>query len=253
MCFFFPSFLQITSSSPTTTNNPFLNSTQQQQQQCVLSNLTISASSMTRSWSSFGIPNSNNSRRSSYTRRLGDADADADADADDDVDGDCSHEDHTAQGMLPVFLNDLVNVNHQDFVELTLEVEDHSVLVRSIAPLPASSDLQDDAALSITTRIRNKFPWLRSASSRASTASSLDRDDMAAVSMSARDARRLHAQLQRTRSRAQAALRGLRFISNTTGASDANKLWQTVQSRFHSLAHAGLLAREDFAQCIGGS
>lgn len=197
---------------------------------------------MTRSWSSFALPNSNNSRRSTYTRRLPDDHGDHDL---------LHHHDHDPQGMLPIFLNDLVN--HQDFVEVTLEVEDDSVLVRSIAPVAPSSDLQDDAALSITARIRNKFPWLRSASSRASTASSLDRDDTAQVPMSARDARRLNAQLQRTRSRAQAALRGLRFISKTTNASDANELWQRVHSRFHSLAQAGLLARDDFAECIGGS
>ncbi|KAG6601664.1 Respiratory burst oxidase-like protein E, partial [Cucurbita argyrosperma subsp. argyrosperma] len=168
-------------------------------------------------------------------------------------DADASHH-PPPQGMLPLFLNDLVN--HQDFVELTLELDNDSLMLRSIAPAPPPpppppDPLPDDSLLSITARIRTKFPWLRSASSRASTASSLDRDDTAAVPMSARDARRLNAQLQRTRSSAQAALRGLRFISNTTGASDANELWRRVQSRFHSLAQGGLLARDDFAECIG--
>ncbi|KAL4010596.1 hypothetical protein IC575_030097 [Cucumis melo] len=192
---------------------------------------------MTSSWSSFPIPipTSNNPRLSPFTTPP----------LPDPHDHLLLHHDLSSQGMLPIFLN------HQDFVEVTLEVEDHSVLVRSISPLPASSDPLDDSSLSITARIRNKFPWLRSASSRASTASSLDRDDTAAAPISARDARRLNAQLQRTRSRAQAALRGLRFISKTTNASDANELWQRVQSRFHSLAQAGLLARDDFAECIG--
>ncbi|KAK9094855.1 hypothetical protein Scep_026324 [Stephania cephalantha] len=58
-------------------------------------------------------------------------------------------------------------------------------------------------------------------------------------------------QLDRTRSGAQKALRGLRFISsNNNGSVDAN--WIHVEINFHKLAAGdGFLSRSDFAQCIG--
>jgi respiratory burst oxidase len=70
-----------------------------------------------------------------------------------------------------------------------------------------------------------------------------------ASAMEARARRRERAQLDRTRSGAQKALRGLRFISTkTNGAVDA---WNQVQSSFNVLAKDGFLYRSDFAQCIG--
>ncbi|KAK9144873.1 hypothetical protein Sjap_004776 [Stephania japonica] len=57
-------------------------------------------------------------------------------------------------------------------------------------------------------------------------------------------------QLDRTRSGAQKALRGLRFISsNKNGSVDA---WNHVEGNFHKFAvRDGFLSRSDFAQCIG--
>lgn len=70
-----------------------------------------------------------------------------------------------------------------------------------------------------------------------------------ASAMEARARRRERAQLDRTRSGAHKALRGLRFISTkTNGAVDA---WNQVQSSFNVLAKDGFLYRSDFAQCIG--
>ncbi|XP_059441544.1 respiratory burst oxidase homolog protein A [Corylus avellana] len=72
-----------------------------------------------------------------------------------------------------------------------------------------------------------------------------------ASAMEARARRRERAQLDRTRSGAHKALRGLRFISTkTNGAVDA---WNQVQSSFNVLAKDGFLYRSDFAQCIGMS
>ncbi|XP_057967536.1 respiratory burst oxidase homolog protein A-like [Malania oleifera] len=67
--------------------------------------------------------------------------------------------------------------------------------------------------------------------------------------MAARALRRQRAQLDRTRSGAQKALRGLRFISKckTNGADK----WNEVQGNFDKLAKDGFLYRSDFAQCIG--
>ncbi|CAL9165936.1 unnamed protein product [Musa hybrid cultivar] len=67
--------------------------------------------------------------------------------------------------------------------------------------------------------------------------------------LAARAARRQLAQLDRSRSGAKKALRGLRFISG----SKANGVdaWNEVQSNFDKLARDGYLSRSDFAQCIG--
>ncbi|XP_065858377.1 respiratory burst oxidase homolog protein A [Euphorbia lathyris] len=67
--------------------------------------------------------------------------------------------------------------------------------------------------------------------------------------LAARALRRQRAQLDRTRSSAHKALRGLKFISNNkTNRVDA---WNEVQNNFDKLAKDGYLYRADFAQCIG--
>ena len=69
--------------------------------------------------------------------------------------------------------------------------------------------------------------------------------------LAARALRKQRAQLDRTRSGAQKALRGLKFISNSkTNGVDA---WNEVQKNFEKLAKDGFLYRSDFAQCIGKS
>ena len=177
--------------------------------------------------------------------------------------------------MLSVFLNDLRHNNQQDLVEVTLELnDDDSIVVCSVAPTtgttPRPPAAVDEASISAASggggggskivrslsnasrSIRRKFPWLRSSaapSSRASTTS--DTDDQAAAAISARDARRIKAKLQRTRSTAQRALNGLRFINKTTGAKNAEELWKRVESKFDSLSKNGLISRDDFGECIG--
>ena len=42
---------------------------------------------------------------------------------------------------------------------------------------------------------------------------------------------------------------GLRFISKSGEATE--ELWRKVEERFNVLAKDGLLAREDFGECIG--
>ncbi|KAG9443702.1 hypothetical protein H6P81_015042 [Aristolochia fimbriata] len=159
--------------------------------------------------------------------------------------------------MLPFFLNDL----RRDFVEVTLEIDDDAIVVCGVAPSseeqpPRGSNAGNgffSRSSSVTSRIRRKFPWLRSSSSRSmgsSTAAAAAAAEEPTIS--ARDARKMQARLDRTRSSAQRALRGLRFISRRTDAAgDANELWKTVESRFDSLATDGLLSRDDFAECIG--
>uniref|UniRef100_R7WA40 Respiratory burst oxidase-E-like protein n=1 Tax=Aegilops tauschii TaxID=37682 RepID=R7WA40_AEGTA len=44
---------------------------------------------------------------------------------------------------------------------------------------------------------------------------------------------------------------GLRFISRATGSTEATALWGAVEERFDALSRDGLLARDDFGDCIG--
>ncbi|KAK4803023.1 hypothetical protein SAY86_001226 [Trapa natans] len=67
--------------------------------------------------------------------------------------------------------------------------------------------------------------------------------------LAARAQRRQRAQLDRTRSGAQKALRGLRFISNRK--NNGVDAWNEVQTNFDKLAKDGYLYRSEFALCIG--
>ncbi|KAK3001923.1 hypothetical protein RJ639_021162 [Escallonia herrerae] len=163
--------------------------------------------------------------------------------------------------MLPIFLNDL-RQNHQqgdDLVEITLELEDESIVVCNVTPASIANSAGGTEeqvtgffgrSLSATQRIRRKFSWLRSPST---TSSDVDQEPTVSASVSAREAMKMKAKLVRTKSSAQRALGGLRFISKTTGTSDADALWKMVESRFECLAKDGLLSREDFGECIGMS
>jgi respiratory burst oxidase len=169
-------------------------------------------------------------------------------------------EKHVYGAMLPVFLNDLRSNHHKELVEITLELEDNAVVLRNIASAPngspSSSHATGDEAtiglsrsLSIASRIRKKFPWLRSLSLQTSTSSSESVTTAVEDPMMARNARRMRAELERTRSSAQRGLKGLRFISKSGEASE--ELWRKVEKRFGFLAKDGLLDREEFGECIG--
>ncbi|XP_021804998.1 respiratory burst oxidase homolog protein E [Prunus avium] len=152
--------------------------------------------------------------------------------------------------MLPKFLSDL----SQDLVEVTLELNDDNdeIVVCSVAPaaddVSAADGILQRSMSARSRRIRRTFGWLRSASSRTTASNS----EPVEFALPAREARRLKAKLQRTKSSARQALDGLRFISRTTvGANGAEELWKQVEARFESLADDGLLARPDFGECIG--
>ncbi|XP_010533625.1 PREDICTED: respiratory burst oxidase homolog protein F isoform X2 [Tarenaya hassleriana] len=95
-----------------------------------------------------------------------------------------------------------------------------------------------------------RFTWSRSFSGASSAAAQNGGGGGGLVNsaLEARALRRQRAQLDRTRSGAQKALRGLRFISKKNKNVDA---WNEVQRNFEKLAKNGYLDRSDFAQCIG--
>ncbi|GLJ36981.1 hypothetical protein SUGI_0748790 [Cryptomeria japonica] len=176
--------------------------------------------------------------------------------------------------------------SEEEFVEVTLDVHDDSIVLRSVAPAPAG--LQEDPEVvvmeagydkrssrsssfgrSTSSRIKQfsqelkaeassrvkqfsqelkaelrRFSWNHSSASRNLGQSS---DPMVARAL-----RKQKLELDRNRSGAQKALKGLRFISNATAnAEAAQKQWSIVEGRFYELAKDGLLSRADFAQCIG--
>ncbi|XP_027340560.1 respiratory burst oxidase homolog protein A isoform X1 [Abrus precatorius] len=99
-----------------------------------------------------------------------------------------------------------------------------------------------------------RFSWSHGHASRQLSSSSAQNGTGAAAgggfetALAARALRKQRAQLDRTRSGAHKALRGLKFISSKSNGVDA---WNQVQSNFDRLAKDGFLYRADFAQCIG--
>ncbi|GAB2219215.1 hypothetical protein Droror1_Dr00006846 [Drosera rotundifolia] len=158
--------------------------------------------------------------------------------------------------------------NHdEELIEVELELKDDSIVLRSLAPATdgdnrcsgedglGSSSVAARFSRSLSSAsnsLRKKLGWPRSASFRSNSESASSFSSPPPVAMSATDALRIRCQLQRTRSSAQRALGGLRFISRTTRAEDdATSLWMQVESRFEALARNGFLCREDFGECIG--
>lgn len=200
------------------------------------------------------------SKRSNYSRSFEFQDDSREFDCDDVVGG----------AMLPIFLNDLRRngtgaYSHgqrgEDLVEVTLEVDDDdSILLCSVAPATGAGGGGggDDGSgfLSRTaSSLRRKLCRLKSLRSRASSSSDVgEATASSAVAAAAGDKRgemKMKAKLMRTKSSAQRALGGLRFISKTTKDTDMNEVWRGVESRFNSLAQNGFLSREDFGECIG--
>ncbi|XP_058100185.1 respiratory burst oxidase homolog protein A-like [Magnolia sinica] len=95
-----------------------------------------------------------------------------------------------------------------------------------------------------------RFSWSHGHASRTLSSSSASTPQPDAR-LAARALRRQRAQLDRTRSGAQRALRGLRFISRTTANGPDVDSWKEIQCNFNKLAKDGFLHRADFAQCIG--
>lgn len=107
---------------------------------------------------------------------------------------------------------------------------------------PTTSSAAPGRILSAASSLRRMLSWSRSSSFSVV-------EDPAIM---ARNARRMKVELERTKSSARTALEGLRFIGETAAAGNNNdELWRKVEGRFELLAEDGMLAREDFGECIG--
>jgi len=174
----------------------------------------------------------------------------------------------------------------EEFVEVTLDIEDDDTIVlRSVEPATAATNLNVDsdggssvggievqpvptrtsssrirqfsqelkaeitkAKQSFSQQLTKRLSWnQRQIGKVLNSSPSLNRYESGVDPAIAARARRRHlAQLNRTRSGAHKALRGLRFISNKGSAA-----WNEVESNFEKLAKDGYLYRSDFAKCIG--
>ncbi|CAH9106375.1 unnamed protein product [Cuscuta epithymum] len=175
--------------------------------------------------------------------------------------------------MLPIFLDDLRtnrNEHKQEFVELTVDLDENSVVLCSVsprAPLHNNENRVESAAaasgilgrtISAASKLHRKLSWLRSPSRASSSSDGGDdrqqtqqRDVNQTAASTSREAMRSNLKLVRNKSSAQRALGGLRFISKTAEEHEGDELWKKVESRFGALAKDGLLSREDFGDCIG--
>ncbi|XP_020223260.1 respiratory burst oxidase homolog protein A [Cajanus cajan] len=175
----------------------------------------------------------------------------------------------------------------EEFVEVTLDLQDDDTIVlRSVEPASviniddsvSGSGYETPASVTRSPTIRRsssrgfrqfsqelkaeavakarqfsqelrRFSWSHGNASRALSSSSAPNAGAGfETALAARALRKQRAQLDRTRSGAQKALRGLKFISSKSNGVDA---WNEVQSNFSRLAKDGFLYRADFAQCIG--
>ncbi|KAJ1275739.1 hypothetical protein BS78_05G159100 [Paspalum vaginatum] len=133
-----------------------------------------------------------------------------------------------------------------DYVEITLDVRDDSVAVHSVKPAHAGGDDPDVTLLARTLESRRSSSYghsaIRSASSRIKQVSQELRR-IASVNRRGGGGPRI----DRSKSAAAHALKGLKFISRAEGAAG----WEAVEKRFDKLADDGLLHRSKFGQCIG--
>ena len=85
-----------------------------------------------------------------------------------------------------------------------------------------------------------------------SSEASMGSEAFAGIFNSAADPENGQGMMRRTRSGAEYALEGLRFINKATATADQKKSWEQVEARFHRLANADfMLSRANFAECIG--
>ncbi|KAF3784858.1 Respiratory burst oxidase-like protein F [Nymphaea thermarum] len=146
----------------------------------------------------------------------------------------------------------------EDFVEVTLDFHDDTIVLRSVEPLNYDTNEgtpYQTAATSRTPsmgrspshhRLRQFSQELKAELRRTWGHVYGSRNDAA---LAARALRRQRAELDRAQSGAQKALRGLRFISRS--GNNGVDAWEDVEANFEALSNDGWLHRTDFAQCIG--
>ncbi|KAL0397185.1 UNVERIFIED_CONTAM: Respiratory burst oxidaseprotein C [Sesamum calycinum] len=129
-----------------------------------------------------------------------------------------------------------------DYVEITLDVREDSVAVHSVKAA-GGGEVEDPG---LTKLLEKKSSFARNAPARIIRQVSLELKRLASFTRQPHPGRRL----DRTKSSAAYALKGLKFISQTDGGAAC---WAGVENRFDELTATtnGLLPRSLFCECIG--
>ncbi|CAH9104657.1 unnamed protein product [Cuscuta europaea] len=138
--------------------------------------------------------------------------------------------------------------NEDSYVEITLDVREDSVAVHSVKTA-AGADVEDPELALLARGLEKKTNL---GSSVVRNASSRIRQVSQELKRLASLTTRTHhgaGRIDRNKSAAAQALKGLKFISKTDGASG----WAPVEKRFDQLtaSTSGLLPRAKFGECIG--
>ncbi|KAK5812230.1 hypothetical protein PVK06_027651 [Gossypium arboreum] len=156
-----------------------------------------------------------------------------------------------ASDTIPATFSSTSSPGTEQFVEVTLDLQDDDTIILRNVELASSAITVDDGAY--TSASTSRSPTIRKSSSNTLRQFSQGRKVEAVAKakqfsqqLKAELRKKQRAQLDRIRSGAQKALRGLRFITN----NEANA-WEEVENNFKKLAKHGSLFRSDFAQCIG--
>ncbi|XP_052490334.1 respiratory burst oxidase homolog protein A isoform X3 [Gossypium raimondii] len=187
-----------------------------------------------------------------------------------------THHRQWASDTVPATFSSTSSPGTEEFVEVTLDLQDDDTIILRNMELASTAITVDDGAY--TSASTSRSPTIRKSSSNTLRQFSQGRKVEAVAkakqfsqelkaelrklswghghaaltlpgsdsATAARALRKQRAQLDRIRSGAQKALRGLRFITN----NEANA-WEEVENNFNKLAKHGSLFRSDFAQCIG--
>ncbi|KAL0380314.1 UNVERIFIED_CONTAM: Respiratory burst oxidaseprotein C [Sesamum angustifolium] len=129
-----------------------------------------------------------------------------------------------------------------DYLEITLDVREDSVAVHSVKAA-GGGEVEDPG---LTKLLEKKSSFARNAPARIIRQVSLELKRLASFTRHPHPGRRL----DRTKSSAAYALKGLKFISQTDGGAAC---WARVENRFDELTATtnGLLPRSLFCECIG--
>ncbi|KDP22507.1 hypothetical protein JCGZ_26338 [Jatropha curcas] len=128
----------------------------------------------------------------------------------------------------------------EQYVEVTLDVRDDSVAVHSVK---AANGVAEDPEVTLLAKGLEK----RSASKIVRNASAKIRQEIKRLASFSK--RQPPSRLDRTKTAAAHALKGLEFISKTDGGAG----WAAVEKRFDEITASthGLLPRSRFCECIG--
>ncbi|KAF9671803.1 hypothetical protein SADUNF_Sadunf12G0086600 [Salix dunnii] len=138
---------------------------------------------------------------------------------------------------------DTTTTTDEQYVEITLDVRNDSVAVHSVK---AANGVEEDPEIALLAKGLEK----RSASNVVRTASARIRQVSHEIKRLASFSKRPPpGRLDRSKSAAAHALKGLKFISKTDGGAG----WDAVEKRFDEITAStdGLLPRARFCECIG--